>query len=240
MSWLKKIGGSLLSRNVTTKFNWLLDEFIPPIVRDSLLMYPFLWLVFRSKTRPLMEFKKKAPFLTPDEFRWYYETIGGVSRETDLNDECINFILQNVKGEVVLEVGCGKGYLTRKISEKLQHSTVYAVDIVVTERRDRNTIFIRSSVENLPFEDRMFDTVICTHVLEHVVDLERAVSELRRVAKGRIIIVVPRQREYLYTPDLHVHFFPYEHDLYLKLKLGENARVMKLGGDFLIIEDLQN
>ncbi|UCE39033.1 MAG: methyltransferase domain-containing protein, partial [Thermoplasmata archaeon] len=38
-------------------------------------------------------------------------------------------------------------------------------------------------IENLPFKDKEFDFVYCSHVLEHVVNPEKACNELMRVAK---------------------------------------------------------
>jgi ubiquinone/menaquinone biosynthesis C-methylase UbiE len=61
----------------------------------------------------------------------------------------------------------------------------------------------------LPFDDGEFDTVVCTHVLEHVLDFRAAIAELRRVCKRRLIIVVPAEREYKYTFNPHFNFFPY-------------------------------
>src|SRR3546814_21159083 len=61
------------------------------------------------------------------------------------------------------------------------------------------------------FDDGAFDTVICTHVLEHILDLRGALAELRRVARRRVIIVVPQEREYRFTFNPHLHFFPYPH-----------------------------
>src|SRR3989338_7810343 len=44
-----------------------------------------------------------------------------------------------------------------------------------------------------PFKDNSFDEVYCSHVLEHVDDLIKVLSELRRITSnnGRIIIRVP-------------------------------------------------
>jgi SAM-dependent methyltransferase len=42
--------------------------------------------------------------------------------------------------------------------------------------------FVVGDVEALPFADRAFDFVICSHVLEHLEHPERAVAELQRVA----------------------------------------------------------
>ena len=48
-----------------------------------------------------------------------------------------------------------------------------------------------------------------THTLEHVQRIDLALAELRRVAKHRLIIVVPKERPYRYSFNLHLHFFPY-------------------------------
>lgn len=47
----------------------------------------------------------------------------------------------------------------------------------------------------LPFPDASFDTVVCFHVLEHIITDVAAVSELARVVGpgGRAIVVVPRE-----------------------------------------------
>ena len=39
----------------------------------------------------------------------------------------------------------------------------------------------------------------------------RRLSELRRVARRRLILVVPQEREYRFTFNPHLHFFPYPH-----------------------------
>jgi SAM-dependent methyltransferase len=43
--------------------------------------------------------------------------------------------------------------------------------------------FVMGDIEHLPFADKAFDFVICSHVLEHVRDPERAVAELQRVGR---------------------------------------------------------
>ena len=90
----------------------------------------------------------------------------------------------------------------------------------------------RVSIEQLPFGDRAFDTVVCVHTLEHVPDLWRAARELRRVAR-RLIVVVPRQRYYRYTVDYHLHFFPNAGPL--EHLLGGTARLVD--GDWVLVSD---
>ncbi|MDR0527945.1 MAG: class I SAM-dependent methyltransferase [Spirochaetaceae bacterium] len=90
----------------------------------------------------------------------------------------------------------------------------------------------QADITALPFPDHSFDTVLCTHALEHIRNPQKALAELIRVTRKRLIVVVPRQREYRYTVDLHVNFFPYMYSF--KRFIGiENATYINLKGDFL-------
>lgn len=42
---------------------------------------------------------------------------------------------------------------------------------------------VKADIQNLPFEDNSFDVIFCNHVLEHVADDKKALSELYRVMK---------------------------------------------------------
>ena len=52
---------------------------------------------------------------------------------------------------------------------------------------------IKADICNLPFANNTFDWVLCNHVLEHIEDDQKAMSELFRVLKpgGRAILQVP-------------------------------------------------
>ncbi|GEM_PF-750024 len=54
---------------------------------------------------------------------------------------------------------------------------------------DKNKIFIKADVEKLPFRDKVFDFVFCSHLLEHVENPDKAIMELTRVAKKGYIEV---------------------------------------------------
>jgi len=55
---------------------------------------------------------------------------------------------------------------------------------------------IRTDMVRLPFNDRSFDAIVCSHVLEHISDESTALSELRRVLHdhGWCLIMVPQNR----------------------------------------------
>ena len=212
-----------LSRNFTNVFNWILDNLIPPVIRDSkIFIRPLFGALFGGKAKYFMEFKEKAIFLSEEQMVEYYKNLVDVhiQRETDLNKESVNYILNNIDGETVLDIACGRGYLAKKIVELL-HLKVTGIDFIINDefKSSVNPLFKEGTLKRIPYPDNSFDTVICTHTLEHVVNLQQSLSELRRVCSRKLIVVLPKQREYQYTFDLHLHFFPYKFSV---LKVMDN------------------
>ena len=65
---------------------------------------------------------------------------------------------------------------------------------------------------NMPFEDASFDLVWCSHVLEHIREVDKAISEIYRVLRcgGTAILDVPIERhttQSLSRPSLHRHYW---------------------------------
>ena len=87
---------------------------------------------------------------------------------------------------------------------------------------------------------KKYDTVICSHVLEHVLDINLAYTNLKKICKKRVIIVVPRERPYEYTFNGHIHFFPYKWSLINTIRPKNKFLIKDLNRDFLYIENLKN
>lgn len=233
-----------MKRSTTNKINYFLDHWIPPRIRDcKWLMGIVFRVILGPKYKYYMEFKEKALDLSEKEINRYYEILADtfMKRETDLNDRCMQYILKSVIGPDILDAAAGKGYLIRQIQRKRralkEKGNLYAVDIVLPKEKMEGIQFYQASLTSLPFADRSFDTVICTHALEHIKDCQAAINELRRVCRKRLIIVLPRQREYQYTFDLHIHFFTYQYHVRSLLK-GNNVKIWELGHDWICIEDM--
>ena len=60
-------------------------------------------------------------------------------------------------------------------------------------RIDPKQVFLCSTLASIPLKDRAFDLVLCTEVLEHIEEHERALDEMARVISsgGWLLITVP-------------------------------------------------
>ena len=232
-----------IPRNITLIIHYILDQWLPPIIRDSrLCMYPFFRFLFGNRARAFMEFKDRVPSLDALETKKIYEQTASahIQRQTDLNPACVHTIKQRILGSSVLDIACGRGYLSGRLSRRYR---IVGADMYVGSQAVHtypDVSFVQVDITDLPFEHQAFDTVVCAHTLEHVPDIHSAVQELKRVTKKRLLLVVPRQRPYRYTFDLHVHFFPYAWSLELLMKReGSTGRCELVGGDWLYVEESQ-
>jgi ubiquinone/menaquinone biosynthesis C-methylase UbiE len=222
-----------MKRELTNKIRFVLEELLPPIVHDSRLMVFLYRLKWGNFIDELAEFRRKAPFLTAEEYRSVYERMPRVQENSDNSELCIKRILSEIEGPRVCDIGCGTGFLLRKIDKNCSHVTsLTGVDFVLekTTQDLPKVNFVEAPIENLPFKDGEFDTVICTHVLEHILDISKAISELRRICSKRLIIIVPMEREHLYTFNPHFHFFPFTHSF---------LRIIRPNPDSFTIENIQ-
>jgi SAM-dependent methyltransferase len=63
---------------------------------------------------------------------------------------------------------------------------------------------------HMPFKDNEFDYVICTHVLEHVDNLDEFLKELFRIGKMGYVEYPTMLYDYLYNIPVHVNFLHYQ------------------------------
>jgi ubiquinone/menaquinone biosynthesis C-methylase UbiE len=95
----------------------------------------------------------------------------------------------NLNNKEVLEVGAGNGYISSHLENRCN---LTALDNS-QEQLDRNPVKkkVVGSAYELPFADRTFDVVICSNLLHHLDEPQKALEEMKRVAKEYVVISEP-------------------------------------------------
>lgn len=96
----------------------------------------------------------------------------------------------------------------------------------LSESADADVI---GSVLNIPLDDKSFDGIICTEVIEHVEDPQLAIKELNRISKtgGLLYLTAPMS--------WGLHYEPYDYFRYTKYGL---ASMLERGG-YRVVETRQ-
>ena len=103
-------------------------------------------------------------------------------------------LLAPTPDEQWLEIGCGRGFLARDLTERGVHiygtdANPHAVENAVTDR------VRQMSADSLEFPADSFDAVIAVHVIEHMPDIPAVFAEVARVLKpgGKALFIYPAE-----------------------------------------------
>jgi len=165
-------------------------------------------------------------FVEDDEYVRNYDQISGDHLQS-ISDNGINpfmdenywqsiekqtgFLLEKHLGQMldrdlrILDVGVGTG----RLLSDLCGCEKYGVDISLSylELAQAKGIEVcKAKIEDLPYTDESMNIIVCTDVLEHVIDLHASISSLLKVLKadGVLILRVPyRERLNAYFSDTY-------------------------------------
>lgn len=229
-----------IGRRAVNAVRYILEDLLPPALRDSPLFRPLMYLAWGRDAPRFIAFRDRVRTMGAEEYASFYAALNPISGECDLNRACLDRILAERVGETVLDAGCGRGHLAERIARADPKVTVVGADMAPPAASDlANLRFVEGWLGRLPFADKAFDTVVCTHTLEHVLDLDAAVAELRKLARRRLILVVPRERESRYPFNLHLHFFPYARTFLNRIAAPDGRFACEvLQGDIYYREDM--
>lgn len=125
--------------------------------------------------------------------RWWDDAFNAFLSET----------LRPRPGNRILDVGCGEGIAEVSIGRRqISQVRLIGVDIVFDKvleasrtaaSHNQRAGYAAGDARRLPFSDGAFDSVYCVAVLQHIDDVESAVSEFARVTAvhGRVVAVEP-------------------------------------------------
>lgn len=112
----------------------------------------------------------------------------------------------------ILDVGCGLGgdlflfnlmwgkkYCLELVGIDINSEGIHLLNYYRGKRGIKNLAFLLGNAQVLPFKERTFDLVLCSEVLEHLPEPEKAINEIRRVlvSRGSVIITTPNGSSFL-------------------------------------------
>ena len=124
-------------------------------------------------------------------------------KRTSLN--FVNNFLKKKEDWKILDIGCG--YRANK------NATVLA-DVLDFTKIYKDKKFVQIKDKILPFNDKEFDFVIASHVIEHIEDFEFFIKEIERISSRGYIELPSRLGDNLVFENMndHIWWFNYDDD----------------------------
>jgi ubiquinone/menaquinone biosynthesis C-methylase UbiE len=141
-----------------------------------------------------------------------------------LRRRAVRKYLQPEKDDRILEVGSGVSPMTDG-SERIVYSEISFTALRKLKRMNEKGFFVVADATRLPFKGGSFSRVVCSEVLEHVPEDQRALHEMALVLEsgGSMILTFPHRRAYFAQDDSFVHHFR-------RYELAEMAANLKKAG----------
>lgn len=118
----------------------------------------------------------------------------------------------NRDSKLVLDIGCGSGWVGKVLKEYNQEVTIVGLDIDLVGLKEaaKSEELVLGSTERLPFKDSAFDGIIAKDVLEHLLNPLKVMLEFYRVLKeaGKVYVSVPDVRSKTFWDD-YTHIRPF-------------------------------
>ena len=111
----------------------------------------------------------------------------------------IEDILKNLKiksRELVLDLGCGTGFLFQYIPESV--GFLVGLDISLKSLQEAkkriknipNVVLLRGDADNIPFPDQIFDKIFAVTILQNMPDPTKTIIEMKRTGKSQAIFAI--------------------------------------------------
>ncbi len=157
--------------------------------------------------------------------KWFWTDPEAWARE-------INRRISDSDGNKILDVGCGAGVISIPLSSRFDVTSLDFSSKMLSQLKSRKEDMkseleiINADAHQLPFKDESFDVVICRFAIWPLHDPQRAIAEMARVARKKIIIMegdwhktkITIRHKIFGRPVYNFHFLLY------KLKTGREPK----------------
>ncbi|HSX10022.1 MAG TPA: class I SAM-dependent methyltransferase [Candidatus Saccharimonadales bacterium] len=111
--------------------------------------------------------------------------------------------IKSLKPTSILDAGCGEGFTLSRLEQQNIGKNLEGIDflekaIKIGKKLHPKLKLRQGDIYKLPYRDNQFDLVICTEVLEHLEDPEKALKELKRITKKYCVISVPNEPLFMF------------------------------------------
>lgn len=108
------------------------------------------------------------------------------------------FKVAGIQGkDCVIEIGCGAGNVIERASAGKLFGTDISSSVLLKARwrLNQKAHLFQADAQNLPCKNDAFTRIICSEVLEHLIDPSAALSEMSRILKtgGAVVISIPNE-----------------------------------------------
>ncbi len=125
------------------------------------------------------------------------------------------------KDDLVLDAGCGAGILTYeigKVGRCIGIDTQIFDNFSYLQKKMPSIMFQKANIEAIPFQDKFFDKILLSSVIQMVEHDDLLLKETHRVLKENGICVISFPLNYVYLKKL------YNHQNYLKKQYHSNGK----------------
>ena len=152
-----------------------------------------------EKVRDKMHVKAKKYYKEVEDYDWVEATdnFKGLDTYFHRNREqlAVKLVDYYGVGNKYLDAGCGTGLVLRNLPEGSIGLDINPRAIAKAKENAPKAALVVADIEQIPFPDNMFTTVVCTEVLDRLPDPQKAIKEILRVLRpgGVLIGTLPRQ-----------------------------------------------
>jgi 2-polyprenyl-3-methyl-5-hydroxy-6-metoxy-1,4-benzoquinol methylase len=176
------------------------------------------WRVFRNlNNEKITDQKVDDVYLIKKLPKILRDIIEATGIRKSLSYSQYNYLRPHIYGKELLEVGSGEGFVLELFEKKGYH--VYGIEpskdnLMIIKSRIKNGDCQIGFAEDLEKLDKKYDVIIMSHVLEHVVDCEKVLGNLKKLLSpnGVLFIEVPNCEnkealEHSIKTQPHIHHF---------------------------------